>query len=79
MLKESMIEKEVDFQLVPPHIHQRNLAERAISTFKDHFIAGLDSVDQQFSIHLWCRLLPQATLTLNLMQQSNTNPKLSAY
>ena len=27
----------VGYQLVPPHIHRRNSAERAIRTFKAHF------------------------------------------
>jgi hypothetical protein len=30
-------------QLVPPHVHRRNAAERAIRTFKDHFLAILRS------------------------------------
>ena len=29
-------------------------------------------------MHLWCRLLPQATTTLNLLRPSNINPKVSA-
>ena len=29
-------------------------------------------------IHLWCRLLPQAELTLNLLRQSRTTPNVSA-
>ena len=29
------------FQLVPPNMHQRNAAERAIHTFKSHFLAVL--------------------------------------
>ena len=40
--------KIIDFQLVPPNIYQRNTAERAISTFKNHFIAGLSSVHPNF-------------------------------
>jgi hypothetical protein len=78
-LKKSMSDKQVKFQLVPPHIHRRNLAERAISTFKYHFIAGLASVDSNFPLHLWWRLIPQVTMTLNLLRQSRINPKLSAY
>ena len=54
-------------------------AEKSISTFNDHFIAGLASVNPKISIHLWCRLLPQAFLTLNLLRQSRINPKLTAY
>jgi hypothetical protein len=29
------------YQLVPPQDHQRNLAEKAIQTFKAHFISIL--------------------------------------
>jgi hypothetical protein len=60
------------FQLVPPDMHCRNRAERAIRTFKDHFIAILAGVDPKFPPYLWELLLPQAELTLNLLgnQQS---------
>ena len=30
-------------------------------------------------MHLWCRLLPQATLTLNMLQASRQHPRISAY
>ena len=48
--------KKVDekFQFMPPHLHQRNAAERAIQTFTNHFIAGLSSVNRYFPMHLWC-------------------------
>jgi hypothetical protein len=69
----------VDFQLVPPHSHRRNAAERAIRTWKNHFIAGLCSTAQTFPNHLWDRLIPQATITLNLLRTSRRYPKLSAY
>jgi hypothetical protein len=69
----------LQYQLVPPHIHRRNAAERAIRTFKDHFIAGLSSADENFPIRLWDRLLPQAELTLNLLRNSRTNPTKTSY
>ena len=69
----------INYQLVPPHIYCRNSAEKAIGTFKDHFIAGLAGVDPKIPLHLWCRLLPQGLMTSNLLRQSRTNPKLSAY
>jgi hypothetical protein len=50
----------LEYQLVPPHTHRRNAAERAIRTFKNHFIAGLCSADNEFPIRLWDRLVPQA-------------------
>ena len=31
----------IDFQISPPGMHRRNAAERAISTFKGDFIAGI--------------------------------------
>jgi hypothetical protein len=73
-----MQEKGVDFQLAPPDDHQRNPAERAIQTFKNHFIAMLCSTDKNFPMHLWCRLLPQAQITLHLLRMSRLNPRLSA-
>ena len=79
ILKEYMHEEDIDFQLTPAGIHRRNKAERAIQTYKNHFIAGLCSVDPAFPLHLWDRLLPQATITLNLLRASRVNPKLSAY
>ena len=69
----------MDYQLVPPDVHRRNAAERAIRTFKNHLIAGLCSVDPKFPLHLWDRLLPQALLTLNLLRKSRLNDNLSAH
>jgi hypothetical protein len=45
---------------VPPHCHRRNAAERDIYTFKEHFVSGLASVEPDFPLKLWDRLLPQA-------------------
>ncbi len=67
------------FQLVPPDMHRRNWAERAIRTFKDHFLAILAGVDPLFPPYLWDLLLPQAELTLNLLRQSALNPRISAW
>ena len=66
-------------QFVPPNAHRRNVAERAIRTFKAHFIAGLSSAHPSFPLNLWDRLIPQAQMTLNMMRKSNINEKLSAY
>ena len=78
-LQKFMTEKDKCFQLVPPHLHRINSAERAIQTFKNNFIAGLVSVNKNFPVHIWCRLLPHCLLTLNLLRPSQINPKLSAY
>ena len=57
----------IKYQKVPPHMHQPNAAEKAISTFKDHFKAILAGVDKNFPMHLWDRLLPQAEGTMNML------------
>ena len=46
-------------QLVPPDVHCRNIAERAIRTFKAHFLSILVGVSDAFSNFLWDCLLPQ--------------------
>jgi hypothetical protein len=77
-LKQFMRKANVEFQLVPPYNHRQNAAERAIEIWKDHFVAGLASLDPTFPMHLWCPLIEQCTQTLNLMHPSRINPRLSA-
>jgi hypothetical protein len=77
-LKNLFTANDVEYQLVPPRCHSRNAAERAIRTFKEHFVAGLSSVDPTFPLHLWDRLLPQAEITLNLLRTSRLHPQLFA-
>jgi hypothetical protein len=69
----------VDYQLSLPHIHRRNNAERAIQTFKNHFISGLCSVNPNVPLQLWDKLLSQATITLNLLRKPIINQIMSAY
>ena len=78
-LKNFITKKNTEYQLTPPHIHRRNVAERAIQTFKNHFISGLCSVDKAFPLHLWCRLLNQVELTLNMLRTSRISLNLSAH
>jgi hypothetical protein len=77
-LKNFFTVNDIAYQLVPPHCHRRKATERAIRTFKEHFVAGLSSVDPYFPLHLWDRLLPQAEITLNLLRTSRLHPQLSA-
>jgi hypothetical protein len=51
-LKNFFTVNDIAYQLVPPHCHRRNAAERAIRSFKEHFLAGLSSVDPSFPMHL---------------------------
>ena len=67
-LKAAMEKRKASFQLVPPHSHRANAAERAIQTFKNHYKSGLASLDPDFPVQEWDRLLDQAFLTLNLLR-----------
>ena len=55
------------YQLVPLYTHRRNLAERVIQAYKNHFKSGLASIDPNFPLSEWDRLLEQANITLNLL------------
>ena len=52
-LKKALKKYDLTYQLVPPHIHRRNAAERAIRTFKNHLLAILASCDPNFPIAEW--------------------------
>ena len=68
-----------NYQLVPPNTHRSNAAERAIRTFKAHFLSILAGVAPDFPINLWDLLLPQTELTLNLLRQATLDPTRSAW
>eukprot|EP00957_Ditylum_brightwellii_P044649 3384943-Ditylum_brightwellii.AAC.1 len=77
-MMKAITKEKIKLQLAPPHVHRTNAAERAIQTFKDHFIAGLCNVHPQFPSQLWDHLLPQACMTLNMLRPSRINPQISA-
>jgi hypothetical protein len=77
--KATIKKNNMTYQLVPPHNHQRNLAEKAIQTFKAHFISILCGTDTNFPLHLWDWLLPQAEHTLNMLRRATVTPTVSAY
>ena len=68
-----------NYQLVTPNTHRSNAAERAIRTFKAHFISILAGVAPDFPRNLWDLLLPQTELTLNLLRQATLDPTRSAW
>jgi hypothetical protein len=56
-------------QYVPPGNHRANAAERAIRTWKNHFIAIMCGLDNKFPLVLWDELIQQAELTLNTLKE----------
>jgi hypothetical protein len=69
----------LDMKLVSPGCHRCNAAKVAIHNFKAHFLSVLAGVADDFPPNLWDWLLPQTEITINLIQQSNTTPNVSAY
>ena len=67
------------YQLVQPNAHQRNTAERAIHTFKAHFLSVIAGVDPSFTKFIWDNLLSQKDITINLIHQATLNPRISAW
>ena len=51
-IKKFLTKKECDLQVVEPHNHRVNAAERAIQTFTDAFIAALATTDRDFPLQL---------------------------
>jgi hypothetical protein len=67
----------MDIHLVPPHNHWVNTTERVIATFKEHFIAGLSTIDKDCPLQLWGEFSPQVKLTLNHLRFSRRDPTKS--
>ena len=52
--KKAMKTNNMEYQLVPPHDHRRNIAEKRVQTFKNYFVAVLCGTDAEFPMQLWC-------------------------
>ena len=52
-LKQLLQKRKTVVQLAPPHIHRKSSNERAISTFRNNFVADLAYVDNNAPIYLW--------------------------
>jgi hypothetical protein len=66
-IKKFLTKKDCALMLVELHNHRVNVAERAIQTFKDHFISALAMTDSKFPLQLCDKLTSQVENTLNLM------------
>ena len=78
-LKSAMTKYKLTYQLVPPSMHRRNAAEKAIRTYKNHFITGLTLLDPDFPMPEWDRLVGKSVITLNHLRNARANPKLSSH
>ena len=78
-LKDAIMNAYIKYQLVPPHNHRNNLSERTIQIFIGNFKAGLASLDLYFPISKWEIIVEQGELTINLLCESRSNPKVCLY
>ena len=56
-LKVALNKAELTYQIVPPHIHRADKAERAIKTLNGYLKVGLATIDHDFPIQEWDRLI----------------------
>ena len=77
--KEEILAANMSYQLVPPDNHHQHISERAIQTWKSHFIGVLAGIAATFPLHLWCQIIPQAERQIILVSQTNLNPNISEY
>ena len=50
--KAKIVATNMTYQLVPPDDHRRNIAEKAIQTWKDHFVGVLGGMAATFPMHI---------------------------
>ncbi|KAL7482174.1 hypothetical protein ACHAW6_007869 [Cyclotella cf. meneghiniana] len=72
-------ENNATFQHTPLDMHRTNTAERAIRTWKNHFVAIRAGTPSTYRLSNWCKDLEQTDITLNMLRPCTTNPLLSAY
>ena len=79
IVKESMDELEIWFQLALPGNYQYNKLERGIKTLKDKFIVLLYSIEPIYPVQHWGKLFKKSTIILNIAWYSRIDPTTSAY
>ena len=48
---------QTSYLLVPPHTHRRNIAKRAIQTYRNHFKGVISIIDPNFPLSEWDRFI----------------------
>jgi hypothetical protein len=71
-------ENSISVEYVAPYHHQANSAERAIQTWKNHFLACLATANKRFDLRYWDLLVPYAEAILNILHPSR-DPLVSAW
>jgi hypothetical protein len=74
-----LAEQHINPEFVPPGMHRRNEAERAIRTAKNHIIATLANTDPDFPMAAVVHTVAQAEITINLLRPAPATPTKSAW
>ena len=77
--KQAIKKNGLECELVPKGQHRRNLAERALKTWKSHTIGALSRVADTPPLGQWDELLPQLNMQVNLLRFSNVNPMVCSF
>jgi hypothetical protein len=72
LVKEHIRAATLSLELTPASQHRRNKAERAIRSFKNHFIASMAGVDVSSAADLWSDYTAQIEETLNLLRRGRS-------
>ena len=75
----AVIREHCKLQMVPLDSHRANIAEVTIKTWKKHFLSIEAGTASDFPRSFWDELVPQASLTLNLLRKSNATPTVLAH
>ena len=59
LLQNEMDSNNINWKIVPPGNHRRDVTERQIRTFKNHFISILEVMDPDSPLHIWEKPNPQ--------------------
>ena len=76
---EDITKNNMGYKIAAPGDHRLNFSERANKTFKNRFVSILHGCYPWYISNHWGILIKQAVITLNMVQPSIINPKLSAY
>ena len=77
--KQAIIDNGMQYELVPKGQHRRNIAEKAIQTWKAHVDGVFSGMSDKCPLAIWDLLLPQIDMQVNLLRQSNIASKVSAW
>ena len=78
-VKNYIISKQTNIQLVELHNHSVNAAKPAVKRPKYHALVAFASLYPNFPIQLWDQFAEQTEITVNLLRISRRNKNKSAY